>query len=82
MKLQTINELGISFIGPPLQEGPLPAFFYFAHSAQASLMQDPYNQPAAFLAEYPVRVFSLSLPFHYGAIPPTEALTFWPKKIS
>lgn len=67
------------FLGPPLEQGPLPAVFYFALSAKDSLHLDPFNQPAKFLSDYPLRVFSLTLPGHH--LPPTEALNDWAKEI-
>lgn len=67
------------YLGPPLEQGPLPAVFYFALSAKDSLYLDPFNQPALFLKSYPLRVFSLTLPGHHG--PATEALTDWASEI-
>ncbi len=52
------------FAGPPLERGPLPAFFYFSLSGQDSLNLEPYNQPAVYAASDQLRVFSTSLPFH------------------
>src|ERR1700722_6699499 len=74
--------LNISYVGKDLDQGALPALFYFALSGQESLGLDPYNQPIAFLADYPMRLFSLSLPFHGAEIPPTEALVYWADEIA
>jgi predicted esterase len=84
MQIKHHSDLGMSFsyIGEDLSHGPLPALFYFALSQDESLGLDPYNQPAAFLAQFPMRVFSLSLPFHGGEIPPTKALNFWSQEIN
>ncbi|MBI2742568.1 MAG: prolyl oligopeptidase family serine peptidase [Chlamydiales bacterium] len=76
------NGLSLSYLGKDLGEGPLPALFYFALSGEESLMLDPYNQPAAFLANYPMRLFSMSLPFHGPGFSPVEALTFWAKRLA
>lgn len=67
------------YLGPPFEEGPLPAVFYFALSAHDSLHLDPFNQPARFLSIYPIRVFSITLPGHH--LPATEALTDWANDI-
>lgn len=53
-----------SFLGPPPEEGPMPAFFYFALSGSDSLKEEPYNQPAVFLTKEKLRIFSTSLPYH------------------
>ena len=68
------------YLGPPLEQGPLPAVFYFALSAKDSLHLDPFNQPAQFLSSYPLRVFSLTLPGHH--LPPTEALDDWAREMA
>jgi len=54
----------IFFSGPPLNQGPLPAFFYFSLSAQESLFTDPYNQPIVALNKKGIRCFSITLPLH------------------
>jgi len=72
--------LKTEFLGPPLDTGPLPAIFYFALSAHDSLHLDPYNQPAIYLHNPGLRIFSVSLPAH-DTMPPTEALRFWADEI-
>ena len=67
----------IAFIGPPLSEGALPAVFYFSLSAKESLGLDPFNQPAVYLTQFPLRVFSISLPYHNAHFSPKEALSLW-----
>ncbi len=52
------------FTGPSQDTGPLPAIFYFALSGEESLILNPYNQPVAALTNEPIRIFSLTLPFH------------------
>ena len=69
------------FIGPPLEEGPLPALFYFALSAEDSLQQDPFNQPVQFLNGMPLRIFSLTLPAHENKFPPEKAMDVWAKRM-
>jgi hypothetical protein len=71
------DQLEVGIVGPPLHEGPLPAFFYFGLSAKESLCTDPYNQPVAFLAHKRLRIFSITLPFHNLPIDPQSALTEW-----
>lgn len=72
--------MSFEFIGPPLEEGPLPAVFYFALSAKDSLHLDPYNQPVAVLSSYRLRIFSMTLPGH-DHLPPAEALDSWTEEI-
>jgi predicted esterase len=67
-------------LGPPIEAGPLPAVFYFSLSAHDSLQLDPYNQPAIYLSNPALRIFSISLPGH-DLLPPTEALRFWADEI-
>lgn len=67
----------ISFVGPPLEEGSLPALVYFALSKEESLYQDPYNQPIVYLQSKRMRLFSLSLPFHGPGLNPVEAIPKW-----
>ncbi|PIS01406.1 MAG: alpha/beta hydrolase [Chlamydiae bacterium CG10_big_fil_rev_8_21_14_0_10_35_9] len=63
--------------GPSLDKGPMPAVFYFALSGEDSLCLDPFNQPVQFLSDYPIRVFSLTLPAHEANLPPQNALSVW-----
>lgn len=51
-------------VGPPLEDGPLPAIIYFALSAEESLHLDPFDQPVKALESKKVRVFSFTLPHH------------------
>lgn len=74
----TDKEDGYGWIGPKREKGPLPAVFYFALSAEESLCQDPYNQPALALVEkFSLRVFSITLPFHGDNYSPLDAMTHW-----
>ncbi len=68
------------FLGPPLEEGPLPGVFYFAFSASDSLRLVPTNLPAKLLAIEGMRVFSLTLPGHH--LPPEKALSWWAEQIA
>lgn len=70
------------YVGPPLEEGPLPALFYFALSARDSLLLPPFNQPVVRLHTLPLRIFSFSLPGHENNLPPTEALHVWAHSLS
>lgn len=72
----------VAYLGPDIAEGPLPALFYFALSAKESLSLDPFNQPAAYLARLPMRIFSLTLPGHGDQLPATQAMTIWAKEIA
>lgn len=68
------------FVGSPLEDGPLPAVFYFALSAKNSLHLDPYNQPVVILSSYRLRVFSMTLPEH-DRLPPEEAIDSWTEEM-
>ncbi len=74
------HKLEVLFTGPPLEEGPLPTLFYFALSAEASLRQDPFNQPVQFLEGTSMRIFSVTLPAHEKGHPPEEAIDAWKKE--
>jgi len=77
ISIDTPSKLPIYYTGPQLNQGPLPAIFYFALSAQETLFIDPYNQPCLFLKEMPVRVYSATLPFHGEGFKNTKALGLW-----
>jgi hypothetical protein len=53
------------------------AFFYFALTAEESLTKDPYNQPVEFLAQTPIKVYSLDLPYHQVGVHPNACLEHW-----
>jgi predicted esterase len=80
-KIKVDSDLEIHYQGPDVKEGLLPALFYFALSAEESLHQDPFDQPVKFLAKYPMRVFSISLPGHGPNLDPTKALLMWAENI-
>jgi hypothetical protein len=67
----------VYFIGPPLSDGPLPTVFYFSLSAEESLSLDPFNQPVTYLSQFPLRIFSITLPGHEDNLPAKEALNKW-----
>jgi len=77
LSIDLAQDVQVSFMGPPLEEGPLPAVFYFALSANESLLVDPYNQPVVHLAPYPLRIFSMDLPYHGTKLLAIEALGKW-----
>lgn len=72
----------VSYLGPHLDEGPLPAVFYFALSAEESLQVDPYNQPALALQKHKIRIFSLDLPAHGKNLPAVHAMSVWAQEIA
>ncbi len=74
---QITADVQLYHIGPALDAGPLPSVFYFSLNAKESLGLDPYNQPALFLAQFPIRVFSLTLPGHEDGKQATQALHHW-----
>jgi len=63
--------------GPAEEKGPLPAFFYFALSAEESLLQEPFNRPVEALKEAPLRCYSFSLPYHEGGGKGKTAIEEW-----
>lgn len=70
-------DITLYHVGPPLDLGPLPSFFYFALSGPDSLCKDPFNQPVVFLEGKMIRVFSMTLPGHENELPATEAIQVW-----
>lgn len=80
--IQLTNSIEVSHIGPSLEKGRLPAVFYFSISGQDSLGLDPFNQPALFLAEKGIRVFSMDLPAHGPNLNPLEAIDTWAREFS
>lgn len=80
--IQSPSSQTIYYRGPALDRGPLPALFYFALSGQESLHQDPYNQPASFLADAAMRIFSFNLPAHNFGDNPAKAMEMWAKEIA
>ena len=77
MKSISVSGLNLNYIGPLLSEGPKPTIFYFALSAQDSLLQDPYNQPVKCIDLEKYRVFSLDLPDHEPPKSPYDAIGSW-----
>lgn len=75
------SKLKIYHKGPGLDQGPLPSLFYFALSGAESLEQDPFNQPVAFLATDPIRVFSFTIPGHGEGLLNPEAMSFWSQEM-
>lgn len=75
--IQLSPEVEVAHIGPPLDKGPLPAVFYFALSANESLELDPYNQPALYLKNAGLRVFSIDLPAHGPNLNALDAIGIW-----
>lgn len=72
----------MSFVGPPLEEGPLPALIYLALSQEESLYQDPYNQPVVYLKDRRLRVFSVSLPAHGPQLKSQDAIGAWAREFA
>jgi dienelactone hydrolase len=75
--LQLSSDVEVLHIGPSLEKGRLPSVIYFALSGQESLELDPYNQPALYLAENGIRVFSLNLPAHGPDLNAIDAINVW-----
>ncbi|MBI3236111.1 MAG: prolyl oligopeptidase family serine peptidase [Chlamydiales bacterium] len=79
--LEIDQTICLHYLGPDVDQGPLPALFYFSLSSQESLLQDPFNQPALYLSGLPLRVFSMTLPGHGKNLPSTQAMAFWAQEI-
>jgi esterase FrsA len=70
------------YAGPDLADLDLPCIIYLALSAEETLLTDPFNQPVLFLQnKYPVRVFSVDLPFHGNGLLATEAMSRWAEEM-
>lgn len=69
--------LPLHFMGPPLEEGLLPAFFYFSLSAEESLTLAPYNSPVSLLKKEKLRIFSLTIPAHGPGFDKFKAMELW-----
>ncbi len=76
-KLNSIPSSPFAFVGPSLDHGPLPAFFYFSLSKEDSLITDPFNQCVTPLSNLPLRIFSATLPEHGSGKDPVHALQAW-----
>jgi esterase FrsA len=76
--------LSLSYVGPSLDKGPLPALFYFALSAEDSLTLAPFNTPITLLTPYlheHLRIFSMTIPGHKPPLPKEKAIHFWAEHI-
>lgn len=80
-QLKGNTALEIHHLGPDLSFGPLPALFYFALSGKESLTLDPFNQPALYMAEHGIRVFSFTLPGHEEGYSNKTAIAKWAEEI-
>ncbi|MBX9923408.1 MAG: alpha/beta fold hydrolase [Rhabdochlamydiaceae bacterium] len=70
--------LPLFYVGPEIDEtSNLPCLIYLALSAKESLQVDPFCQVVTFLNSYPIRVFSVDLPFHGEGMPSSEGITRW-----
>lgn len=69
------------FTGPPLDQGPLPAIFYFALAGDESLELDPFNQLVVHLHNAPLRIFSMTLPAHGPGFDKTHGVSVWIEKL-
>lgn len=65
------------YTGPSIEEGAMPAVFYFALAGDESLCLDPFNQPIAHLQGKPLRCWSLTLPGHGPGFDKTQAISYF-----
>lgn len=77
MKRSNLKDISFSYLGPDLDMGPLPCVIYFGLSDEESLLQDPYNQSATFLTQFPMRILSFNLPFHGAGYKAIDAMGLW-----
>lgn len=75
--LSVAPDVALYHVGPALDHGPLPAFFYFALSGPDSLCLSPFNQPIQFLQGSMIRIFSMTLPGHEAGLPAENAISLW-----
>lgn len=80
-RITTNSSQTLYYVGKDLKEGPLPTVIYFALSAKESLRTDPFNQMVAFLEKYPMRIFSVDLPYHGEGLAATDAMKAWAEEI-
>lgn len=74
--------LPLFYVGPEIdQTSDLPCLVYLALSAKESLQVDPFCQIVTFLEEYPIRIFSVDLPYHGDNLPSVEGITRWAEAI-
>lgn len=77
IKVVENTPIPLYYLGKDLNEGPLPAVVYLALSAEESLLTPPFNQAVSYLEQFPVRIFSVDLPFHGKGCESKEALIHW-----
>ena len=80
--IQLNHNIEVNHIGPPLTDGRKGAVFYFSISGEDSLGLDPFNQPAVFLAQLGVRVFSMNIPFHGPNLNALVAIEAWAREFA
>lgn len=76
-RLLTPSGLDVFHLGPSLEKGPLPSFFYFALSGEESLTLAPLCAPVESFQGTEVRCFSFTLPYHGSDFATNEAMTLW-----
>jgi predicted esterase len=85
MNTYDINpQLSFSYVGPPLDQGPLPSLFYFSLSAEDSITLEPFNTPITLMSPFlhkKFRIFSMTIPGHENHLPKEKAIHFWAEKI-
>jgi len=72
----------ICYLGPDIEEGPLPALFYFALSAEESLTLEPYCNPVLAMQREKLRIFSMTLPCHGHSQDKYAAMGNWAKQMA
>ena len=81
-KAVTPEGVELFYTGADLNQGPLPALFYFALSGEESLTLPPYNSPAIYGSDPALRIFSLTLPGHGEGFNKFKAMNYWASEIN
>lgn len=80
-ELQLDNNLKVYSVGSN-DKKPLPGIFYFALSGKDSLELDPFNQPVNIWKQYPLRVYSMTIPGHEETFTKDVAITKWKEEFA
>jgi dienelactone hydrolase len=79
LHIQDVGGSPLYWLGPPLEEGSMPAFFFFALCGKRSLLEPSLNKASLHLLQAlgKVRIFSFDLPFHKGIASHKASIQMW-----
>lgn len=80
-EIKTPSGTSLFYLGPHVEEGMLPALFYFSLSGKESLELEPYNHVPQTLQKERMRTFSLTLPGHEEGRNKFHAMKYWAEQI-